>query len=90
MGIIDWVRKRLHKDEQGQPDAAAADRPESQLRPSRRRTVRDQMNDLRGQYSSRHGEARAQRYWHRHLSPDARRRKRVRHEIVRGSRKANR
>lgn len=88
MGILDWVKGRLPKSERPREDV-----PERVLEPSLKTepTIEHEtLTSLKAQYSSRHGTARALRYWHRHLSHSARSRKRRRRSIVRVSRRENR
>ena len=80
--LTNWVRKKLGRDEPiTLPNVSEPEEEKQQIPPS--------TGELPG-YDSRHGTARAQRYWHRHLSARARSRKRTRRRITRETRRQNR
>jgi len=86
MGILDWVKSKVKRDVRDVPEPK-----QSVSEPAARavRTMKARTSGLPG-YDSKHGKARGLRYWHRHLSPAARGRKRTLRRIRRESRRYNR
>jgi hypothetical protein len=84
MGIIDWVKTKARRDEDGTVPVPTPPRSAEPVEPTR-----DVGSSLPG-YESKHGTARADRYYHRHLSLDARLRKKARRHMARASRRQNR
>lgn len=90
MGIVDWIKQKTRRNvrEVAGPPPQTYD-PLKEVSLSAARYARTAHGELPG-YDSKHGKARGLRYWHRHLSPAARGRKRTLRRIRRESRRHNR
>ena len=91
MGIVDWIKQKTRQNvrEVAGPPPQTYDDPLMEATLRAVKYVRATDGELPG-YDSKHGKARGLRYWHRHLSPAARGRKRTLRRIRRESRRYNR
>ena len=90
MGIVDWIKQKTRRNVRevaGPPPQTYEPLEQATLRAVR--AMKAETGSLPG-YDSKHGKARGMRYWHRHLSPAARGRKRTLRRIRRESRRYNR
>ena len=89
MGILDWVKSKVKREVRDVPEQTYRSGPLEEATLRTVRAMKAETGSLPG-YDSKHGKARGLRYWHRHLSPAARGRKRTLRRIRRESRRYNR